>query len=251
MNIVSWARTACLSIAACLPALLSLPAQAEITIDRTRAVYPAQEREITVRLKNESATPRLMQTWIDNGEIGETPEQIDVPFTVTPPIARMETGRSQALRIVHSKTEGKALPADKESVYWLNVLGIRPTMVPADEKNNLQFAFRTRIKLFFRPAGLPGYAEEAPAALQWKLVADSAERVLEIRNPSAYHVSFSSITLMVGGKEISIENPPMLVPGGTERFVLKTMSMAANAKSEVRFKIIDDYGNVESHTAPL
>ncbi|WP_211454714.1 fimbrial biogenesis chaperone [Collimonas antrihumi] len=115
--------------AVCLTGLLSAPAQADIVFSKTRAIYPMQEREITVTLSNENATaPRLMQAWIDDGDINGAPEQIDVPFTLTPPVFRMEAGKSQALRVVYAREDGKgkALPKDKESVFWLNVLAVPP-----------------------------------------------------------------------------------------------------------------------------
>ncbi|PJI52023.1 molecular chaperone EcpD, partial [Methylobacterium radiotolerans] len=56
---------------------------------------------------------------------------------------------------------GEPMPQDKESVFWLNVLEIPPK--DKANQNLLQMAFRSRIKLFYRPAGLKGKAEDAPS----------------------------------------------------------------------------------------
>ncbi|KAI5929298.1 Voltage-dependent T-type calcium channel subunit alpha-1H [Manis javanica] len=96
---------------------------------------------------------------------------------------RIEAGKSQTLRIIYS---GEALPADKESLFWLNVLDVPPKAEMEGDSNNLQFAFRTRVKLMYRPSNLPGNAQEAPAQLQWSAGVDANNQpVLKARNPSA------------------------------------------------------------------
>jgi len=238
--------------AACLVCFLSAPAQADIMIASTRAIYPAQDREITVKLTNTQKTsPRLVQTWIDDGGADKPPEQIDVPFAITPPIFRMDAGKSQSLRIVYTKEDGlhKTLPADKESVFWLNVFSVPPTEKGAEEESGVRFAFRTRIKLFFRPENLPGRVEDSARNLQWTLMKDGADATLEVHNPGAYHVSFASVAVALDGKEIATESKQMLAPGATERLVLKSLSAAPGAKTEVRFETIDDLGYTVPHTA--
>ena len=241
-----------LSAALALTALLAAPAQADIVINTTRVIYPEQDREITVKLTNDEETqPRLVQAWIDDGASDKTPDELDVPFQLTPPVTRMEAGKSQSLRIIHTKD--KALPTDRESVFWLNVLGVPPKPDDAAEQSSLRFAFRTRIKLFFRPQNLPGKVADAPAALQWKLLPGSGkETVLEVRNPSAYHVSFANVAVALDGRAEEEElQASMVAPGGSERFVLKSAQPAPGAKAEVRFKIVNDFGEAETHTAPL
>ena len=150
-----------------LMSLQAIAVQGEIVIDRTRVIYPVTARTVVVNLHNEADGPRLVQAWIDDGDAMAAPENSDVPFTITPPIARMNAGTGRALRIMHDQTPKQV--ADRESVYWLNVLAIRPSVEASDETNALQFAFRTRIKLFLRPAQLPGKVQDVVHALQWCL----------------------------------------------------------------------------------
>lgn len=56
---------------------------------------------------------------------------------------------------------GVALPSDRESVFYLNVLDIPPTPENLKGTNTLQLAIKSRIKLFYRPSGLNGGAGEA------------------------------------------------------------------------------------------
>ncbi|MCP6324282.1 fimbria/pilus periplasmic chaperone, partial [Klebsiella pneumoniae] len=83
---------------------------------------------------------------------------------------------------------GEALPADRESVFWLNVLDVPPQ--PQGEGGNfMQFAIRTRVKLFYRPVGLPGSAADAIEQVSWRLSGGDSGRVLRATNASAFHVS--------------------------------------------------------------
>lgn len=226
--------------------------EATVVIGGTRVVYPAQEREITVKLTNEDEkSPLLVQAWIDDGNEKSTPDQLHVPFILTPPVFRIDPGKGQALRVTYLKD--KPLPTDKESVFWLNVLEVppKPKAVNGQQPNTLRLAFRTRIKLFFRPKGLKGNAADAPAELRWKLVTDGGESVLVAENPSVYYVSFESVSLTVDGKDNKSDSPQMIAPGGTQRYTLKDFHAANGAKSEVHFSSIDDYGQFVLHTAML
>ena len=84
-------------------------AVAGVVIGGTRVIYPAQSREITVQLSNIGDAPSLVQAWIDSGNPEQTAEDADAPFMLTPPIARVEPGRNQALRLMFA---GAELPTD-------------------------------------------------------------------------------------------------------------------------------------------
>lgn len=67
-----------------------------------------------------------------------------------PPLFRLKAGEQGFVRILRS---GKPLPEDRESMFWLNVKGI-PAMDNEPDKNMVQFAINSRIKLIYRPAAL-------------------------------------------------------------------------------------------------
>ncbi|WP_205744366.1 fimbria/pilus periplasmic chaperone [Dyella sp. M7H15-1] len=217
-------------------------------------IYPAQEREITLSLTNDEKTqPRLVQAWIDDGQVDTPPDQIHVPFELMPPVFRLDAGKSQVLRIVytHENSAANPLPKDKESLFWLNVLSVPPDPSNAKSQNLLKFAIRTRIKFFLRPEGLAGDAEQAPAQLQWKRVSHGNEQTLEAYNPSAYHISFANIAVVVDGREVKSEPPPMLAPGATGRYVLKDLTQPPTGAATIRFTTVNDYGTAVDHTAKL
>ncbi len=61
------------------------------------------------------------------------------------------TGKGQSWRLVFN---GSRLPQDRESLFWFNLLDIPPEPKNGKTDNYLQLAIRSRIKLFYRPAGV-------------------------------------------------------------------------------------------------
>ncbi|WP_115952526.1 fimbrial biogenesis chaperone [Cupriavidus plantarum] len=228
---------------------VSVPAQASIVLDNTRVVYHAPDAEATVRLTNGGSQPALAQVWIDAGDAAASPAAIDVPFVVTPPIARIDPGKGQTLRIVYA---GDPLPGDRESLFFLNVLEVPPRPTgDAAQGNLLYMAFRTRIKLFFRPAKLAGSAAEAPAHVTWRVARVDGRMALEATNPTPYHVTLVDIGLTNGDgadgghRDDGRDDPRepiggMLAPGESRRFPLDGARPAPGTR--VRFGAINDYG---------
>lgn len=223
-------------------------AHASIVIAGTRVIYPATESEVTLKLSNEGQAPALVQVWTDKGDPALTPSEEGGPFLVTPPIARVDPRKSQTLRIAYT---GAPLPQDRESVFWLNVLEIPPKPdANATDMNALQFAFRSRIKLFFRPARLPGQSGQAPGQVTWRIVDKAGAQNLEARNPSAYHVTFLMIDIGGGNARApAVEAGVMLAPGETRLLPLK--GKAATPVGTVRYDAVNDHGGVISGEATL
>ncbi|MFL9866709.1 fimbria/pilus periplasmic chaperone [Paraburkholderia fungorum] len=230
-------------------ALLAGSAQASVTIGGTRVVYPLEQREVTVKLDNDSHTPSLVQVWMDDGHPDAKPGEIHVPFVITPPIFRMDANKAQTLRVIYT---GDALPQDRESVYWLNVLDIPPKADAAPDVNTLQLAYRTRVKVFVRPAKLPGKADDAPAQLSWKVVVspDGKGQALSVSNPTPYYVSFSEVDVESGGHTFKNEQGGMVAP--RESMVLPVAKMSAvPAGAKIHYTAINDYGGALSGDATL
>ena len=224
--------------------------EASVVIAGTRVIYPAQEREITVKLNNEGKQPSLLQAWLDRGDPQSTPSTVEVPFTIAPPIFRMDAGKGQALRIVYTK---EPLPADKESLFWFNLLEIPPKDLSGEGRNMLQFAFRTRIKLFFRPAGLPGASSEAPDKLKWTLATDKDRRVvLKVDNPTAYYVNFADVGIGSGEHVWASEGSGgMVAPGESSTFVIKDLASLPTGETKAVFTVISDYGAQKKMERPV
>ncbi len=231
--------------AALAAACFAIQAQASVVIASTRVIYPAQEREVTIKLSNDGRTPALVQAWLDDGNITDLPETLNVPFVLTPAIFRMDPGKGQTLRLIHTK---EAMARDKESLYWLNVLEVPPKPQAGEGAvNRLQIAFRTRIKVMYRPQGLPGQAEEAPAQLRWELLPAGGGKgyVLKASNPTAYVVNLGKVSLQSGGQAYDAAAGYVL-PGESALFPIAGMVSAPGAGVQVKFNSINDWGaNVE------
>ncbi|WP_199099308.1 molecular chaperone [Dyella sp. ASV21] len=224
-------------------------AQANVLIGGTRVVFHADEGEVTVRLTNSNDHPVLVESWIDRGDVHSTPDSVQVPFLITPPLFRMEAQKEQSLRIVFTK---EPLPADRESLFWLNVLEVppKPTGAQAEGQNLLQLALRSRLKLFYRPAHLPGDPLKAPEALTWKVATDAKGAALKVHNPTPYHVTLTEVQVDSEGKHIAAEIG-MVDPMGDLTLPLHEGAPKPVAGSVVTFSAINDYGASDQFTATV
>jgi chaperone protein EcpD len=224
--------------------------EASVVIGGTRVVYPAQEREVTIKLNNEGGKPVLVQVWLDSGDEKSTPDTAKVPFTVSPPIFRMDPDKGQAVRVVYTK---EPLATDKETLFWVNVLEVPPKSDASEDRNMLQFAFRTRIKLFFRPAGLAGDVNTAPEKLSWKLVdgQDGKGVVLQVSNPTPFHVSFAQVGLKIGERSVTGNGGGMVAPGGTTSFPISELTSRPSGDVKAEIGVISDYGAINTMVLPL
>lgn len=229
--------------------LMSVDARANIVLGGTRLIYPGGEREITLPLSNKGATPALVQSWIDDGATGATPENSKVPFLIMPPITRIEGQASQTLRILYN---GTALPEDRESLFWLNVLEVPPVTPESKDKNNLLVAIQSRIKVFYRPAKLTTPLHEAAKQLQWQLFNERGKWMLRTHNASGLYISFARVYVARSGKVLSNKDGIyMVAPRAAQTFDLQVDSAAVPLikDGEVKFDYINDYGALKTVSA--
>ncbi len=223
-------------------------AAAGIIVDTTRVVYPATKREVTINIRNSSQAPSLVQAWLDTGDQNSRPGDSAVPFVLTPPLFRLDPTRSQSLRLVYTQ---EPLPTDRESLFWLNILDIPPRAAAnPDRPNQLEMAFKHRMKVFFRPVGLKGSVADAPGKLTWMLQIRDGKLVgIQVSNPSAYHISLVKIVAIVDDKPITIK-ADMVGPFASGTFALDTPVNAPGAPVAVEYTFVNDYGGNVKATAP-
>ncbi len=215
--------------------MVSVHSMASIIISGTRVIYSAEQKEVTVKLTNVGKKPVLIQAWIDRGNTDESPESIRVPFILTPSINRVNPDQGQMLRLSFT---GPALPADRESVFWLNVLELPAKVRAGQMQNHLQMAFRTRIKLFYRPEGLKGKANEAIKEARWY----SANGKISVTNPTPYHISLVSLAFKTPHGEKIIEGQ-MLEPQSTREIPFNEMRREYSGQS-LNVEFVNDYGAI-------
>ncbi|MNZ91986.1 putative fimbrial chaperone protein ElfD precursor [compost metagenome] len=134
-------------------------------INATRLIYPEGASSINVAVRNTlNHEPYLVQTAIS----GKQDAQTAAPFTVTPPLFRLEPQSTNQLRIAFT---GQPLPDDRESVFYLHATAIPASTQrdPAQQRNDVQaqlrFGVGNIIKLFYRPASLSGSSAAAQKEL--------------------------------------------------------------------------------------
>jgi chaperone protein EcpD len=227
------------SLCVCWLGLVPAAALGSVTIAGTRVIFPAQNRETSIRLTNAGDKPALVQVWIDHGDAKDKPESLKVPFTVTPPLTRIEPTKGQVLRVIYT---GEPLPADRESIFYFNMLEVPPKQNKVADGNTIQFAVRTRIKFFYRPQGLVGTSEDAVKQLKWSLVHDGGHIAVKVTNKAPYYVSLGKIEAVAAGH--AHESGSGLVPPfGSAQFPLDGLDNGAQLSDiKLNAKVINDYG---------
>jgi len=200
-------------------------AHAAISLSGTRLVFDEGRKEESVIVRNDGEDI-VVQSWV------ESEQGADLPFAITPPLVRVAAKQQQLLRVLFS---GSNLPSDRESIFWLNVQEIPQS---AGEENTLQLAVRQRIKVFYRPKGLPGTAFAAPEQLEWRLLNTSGGQQLQIKNPTPYYITLIDLVLY-GAKENKVAEARMLTPGEVMTIPVNNV---ASSKRRLQFGSINDYG---------
>lgn len=144
---------------------------------------------------------------------------------------------------------GGELPKDKETVFWFNVLEIPPKAKNSTDENLLQLAFRTRIKLFYRPEGLKGSASEAATALTWKIVKNGQQVFAEAKNATPYFVTVNEAFLNTNGRKYELETK-MIAPDSTQLMKVDGLTTTVNT-GKINYTAINDYGGNIKYEASL
>lgn len=206
--------------------MLSCHAQASggISLGATRVIYPADAKQTSLSTTNSSAKERfLVNSWIENDS-----GQKEKSFVVTPPLFVSESMGENTLRIMYV---GHPLPADRESIFWMNVKAIPAVDKKSIEgKNVLQLAILTRIKLFVRPANLSMPSADALKQIRFSRVG----KQLKIMNPSPYYVSL--VNLKVANEKLP---NTMVAPKSSVQ-----VAVPGGVQGSVSFQTVNDYGAV-------
>ncbi|MGW7094167.1 fimbria/pilus periplasmic chaperone [Streptomyces sp. NPDC054874] len=108
-------------------------------LSTSRLIYASGEQEVEIAMRNQGNQQVVVQTYIADQQGGSD----TTSFVMIPPLARIEGGTQQAIRILQVGD----LPTDRESVFQFNAKVSHPTDSGAA-------ATTLTIPLFYRPAGL-------------------------------------------------------------------------------------------------
>lgn len=225
--------------------------QADLVVTGTRFIYPAGQKSLTLRTGNAGQHPILVQSWLDSGDFTADPSRETVPFLLTPPVFRLDPAGRMSLLLRHT---GEAMPKDRESVFWINFLEV-PARDPS-QQNLLQLAYRLRMKVLYRPEGLPGSASEAIGKVTWTYHA--AEGEIEAHNETPYVVSLARVELegeraagkFITGSFITLSGLTV-TPLGRTRFQLPRGPAPRWGKDALRYQAANDDGDIIEGRASL
>ncbi|MCT6516192.1 MULTISPECIES: fimbria/pilus periplasmic chaperone [Enterobacterales] len=193
-----------------------------VALAATRIIYPMDAKQTSITINNTDKKLRfLVQSWIDDNNDKKTDE-----FIVTPPLFVSKPESENKLRIIYA---GKVLPTDRESLFWLNTKAI-PEIEREDikDKNILQLAVLSRIKIFIRPQGLEFKTEDIPNSLEFIY----SQGGIVINNPTPYYATLINIKL--GDERL---NSTMVPPKGSIEIKINNPSY-----NQISYQTINDYG---------
>jgi len=232
--------------------LLCCAAQAlAMQLDRTRLVITQAEGRAIIQAHSEDSLPMLLQVWVDNDQTA----QPGASFITDPPVMRLDPGKSRAIQVWLTQPPD-TLPAERESLYWLNVLQVPATTSGEASASNhrLYVSVQTRLKIFYRPRALAHYDAAALASgdqLRFTLERDAAGLAwLRIHNPAPIHQSLATLTLHLPAPNTAAValDAPMLAPFEEQRLALPKaaahMGLHDRETARIAFSTIDDDGNV-------
>ncbi|HGM5492591.1 TPA: molecular chaperone [Serratia fonticola] len=215
----------------CLTTIAINSAYASVTMLGNRVIYPAQAREKTLQFTNDDAIPALIQIWLDVDNARSTPETADAPFVASPQIFRMNAHSGQMVRLVYS---GKGLPDDRESLFHLNFLQVPAVKESDTDKNKLVLLVSNRLKVFYRPEGLAGEANQVGKQLGIQRIGNQ----LQVSNPTPYYASISYAKS--GNKSLDIEPADMIAPFSQVNWPIS--SAFPKGKLKLVLGVMNDYG---------
>ncbi|MGV0243247.1 fimbrial biogenesis chaperone (plasmid) [Klebsiella aerogenes] len=218
-----------------ISALFSVQGYAGIVVSGTRFVVTASEHSKSITVRNTGNEGFLVKSEVlpDKGEELEGTDNLkkysygENPFAITPPLYLLNAGKESKLRLECVSCQD--LPKDRETFYRLGISAI-PGGKPG--ANTVQLAIRSTFKLFYRPDGLPGKANDAYKKLKWKREGKN----IVVNNPSPYYVTLF---------ELSVNNKKVRNPGMVAPFSSRIQPWCpATGSCQLKWTTLNDFGGV-------
>ncbi|WP_081955224.1 molecular chaperone [Achromobacter sp. RTa] len=229
-----WSALAC----ACVLSAGAAGARADLSVDGTRFIYPAQDKSITLRTGNPGSAPILVQIWLDQGEGQDDLSRLAAPFVPMPPLFRLNPGERKAIQLRYT---GEPLPQDRESQFWINFMEV-PTA--GERRDGLKLQINLSMKLLFRPKGLPGDPRKAPGELRWAY--HPAGAVLAAENPTPYSVTLRTLRVR-GAPDAGLEG--VTVPPYSSARLAWPGPLPRAQELTLDYEAVDDLGLAAAGTA--
>lgn len=209
-----------------------------ISVSQTRVIFKGDRKSEKVTISNQSKRVYLISSQVLRSPEGGSGEAETLPFVVTPPLFRLESGSRNTVLVMRNDTT--SLPSDRESVFYLSFLAIPAVSKPADNHEmeagmqpQMSVGIRSVIKLFYRPRALNMTASEAPEKLRFTL----KDGVLHAENPTPYYLTLAQ--LQTDNKAVNVRAQGAMIPP----YSSQNYRITGNV-DEVSWAVVDDYGGV-------
>ncbi|MGF1778315.1 fimbria/pilus periplasmic chaperone [Vibrio nomapromontoriensis] len=211
----------------------SVTASAAFVLNTTRVVVSEKDKYVSFEVSNQGTEEYGGQVWIENPVIPGS----DGAFVAIPAFFRVGPGEKQIVRIVNAS---RGLDGSKEHLYWLNVQEIPPK---PKNKNVIQLAVRSKIKLFYRPLNL----RDGRKDVESEIFIGNTNAGYILRNDSPYFLSIVAIKDPDGNKiQLSNNVANMLATFRPFEEVIIGNSIPKNANTLTVFSM-NDYGGVSKY----
>lgn len=225
---------------------LTRPAFSATYMNHTRLIINEKQGESVFTIYNKGNGPVLMKIWTEKDNMLGRPEDIKTPFIVLPPIFRLEGKSSRAVRVQVTQNNGN-LVSDRESLFWINTMEVPPVTANSKASGTLQVAFRTRVKLFWRPSSLASINDEENIKKLDILPRQcGGEPCLIIKNTTPLHITLMGVVLDDGTEVNQLPDDGLVTPFSEKSLILPAR-MKKNGKVK-SFSWIDSYGVVKKET---
>lgn len=211
--------------------MISGQSMAAFVLNGTRFIYEEGKKNSAFEVTNQSSETYGGQVWIEN-----TSQTDDTAYLIpVPSFFKVEPKGKQIIRLM----KAGSLPADRESLFWLNVQELPPKPKEV-EGGMLAVAINTKVKLIYRPRSL---VEGRTGAEKNMLIMHRGGKVY-LKNPTPYW--FAVTAVKVNGQSIKLSdavlnNVAQMAPGG--EISLGNVLL----KGAVSVEAVDDWGGTADH----
>ncbi len=197
---------------------------AQLSFDRSRVIFDAGKKssQSVVVTNSNAEAPYLANAWIEN----DRGEKIVSPLVALPILQRINPKQDKQIKISFMGSDAE-LAKDRETMLFMNVLGVPPK--DDDGTNKISIVIQSKMKLFYRPKGLPTYEHNG-----WfeEVMAKKAGNSITLENPTPYYTVIYALT---DSRNRTIEKEINLKPFSSE-----TVNIQVGNKFTMM--LIDDYG---------
>ncbi|WNI88683.1 fimbrial chaperone [Citrobacter portucalensis] len=161
--------------------LMSQQTIAAFSLNGTRFIYEEGKKNISFEVSNGAKETYGGQVWVDN----TTQSRDDIYIVPAPPFFKVKPDQKQVVRLMNVNP---ALPANRESLFWLNVQEV-PPKPENTEGSVLAIAMNTQVKLFYRPKAIIDGRKDA----EKKITVSSGNGQTVLKNPTPYYFAVTGI----------------------------------------------------------